>query len=182
MSERSSLTLRLRPTMLSDLDFVGTVEDDPDNRPFITPWERVQHEGAVRFPDFRHFIVEAGPGYPSAGFVILQGCRNPHGSVELKRLVLRAKSHDQGHGRACVRLLADMAFRDLGAHRFWLDVKSENGRALALYRSEGFVEEGRLRESVRSGNGFDSLIVMSMLASEHEALVEARDAVVAGAA
>ena len=29
MSERSSLTLRLRPTMLSDLDFVGTVEDDP---------------------------------------------------------------------------------------------------------------------------------------------------------
>ena len=179
---KAPLPLRLRPTMLSDLDFVGSVENDPANRPFITPWERVQHEGAVRFPDFRHFIVEAGPGYPSAGFVILQGCRNPHGSVELKRLVLRAKSHDQGHGRACVRRLADMAFRDLGAHRFWLDVKSENGRALALYRSEGFVEEGRLRESVRSGNGFDSLIVMSMLASEHEALVEARDAVVAGAA
>ncbi len=176
------LPLRLRPTMLSDLDFVGSVEDDPANRPFITPWERVQHEGAVRFPDFRHFIVEAGPGYPSAGFVILQGCRNPHGSVELKRLVLQASSHDQGHGRACVRLLADIAFRDLGAHRFWLDVKSENTRALALYRSEGFVEEGRLRESVRSGSGFDSLIVMSILASEHEALVEARDAAVAGAA
>ena len=153
--------------MLSDLGFVGSVEDDPANRPFITPWERVQHEGAVRFPDFRHFIVEAGPGYPSAGFVILQGCRNPHGSVELKRLVLQTKG--QGHGRACVRLLADMAFRDLGAHRFWLDVKSENTRALSLYRSEGFVEEGRLRESVRSGSGFDSLIVMSMLASEHEA-------------
>ena len=161
------LPLRLRPTMLSDLGFVGSVEDDPANRPFITPWERVQHEGAVRFPDFRHFIVEAGPGYPSAGFVILQGCRNPHGSVELKRLVLQTKG--QGHGRACVRLLADMAFRDLGAHRFWLDVKSENTRALSLYRSEGFVEEGRLRESVRSGSGFDSLIVMSMLASEHEA-------------
>ena len=153
--------------MLSDLGFVGSVEDDPANRPFITPWERVQHEGAVRFPDFRHFIVEAGPGYPSAGFVILQGCRNPHGSVELKRLVLQTKG--QGYGRACVRLLADMAFRDLGAHRFWLDVKSENTRALSLYCSEGFVEEGRLRESVRSGSGFDSLIVMSMLASEHEA-------------
>ena len=180
MTRPLPLRLRLRPTMLSDLDFVGSVEDDPANRPFITPWERVQHEGAVRFPDFRHFIVEAGPGYPSAGFVILQGCRNPHGSVELKRLVLQAKG--EGHGRACVRLLADMAFRDLGAHRFWLDVKSENARALALYRSEGFVEEGRLRESVRSGSGFDSLIVMSILASEHEALVEARDAAVAGAA
>ena len=159
--------LSLRPTMLSDLDYVVRCETDPANLPFITPWDRTQHEGAVRFPDFRHFIVEAGPGYPSAGFVILQGCRNPHGSVELKRLVLQTKG--QGHGRACVRLLADMAFRDLGAHRFWLDVKSENTRALSLYRSEGFVEEGRLRESVRSGSGFDSLIVMSMLASEHEA-------------
>ena len=48
--------------MLSDLDFVISVEHDAANRPFITPWERTQHEGAVRFPDFRHFIVEAGAG------------------------------------------------------------------------------------------------------------------------
>lgn len=170
--------LRLRPTMLSDLDFVQSVEDDPANRPFITPWERVQHEGAIRFPDFRHFIVEAGEGWPSAGFVILQGCRNPHGSVELKRVVLQPKG--RGYGRACVRLLAEMAFRDLGAHRFWLDVKEKNQRALALYRGEGFVEEGRLRDSVRSDPGYESLIVMSMLRAEHEAHVEARR-VLAGA-
>ncbi|MEO8835291.1 MAG: GNAT family protein [Caldimonas sp.] len=179
MSAADALSIRLRPTMLSDLDFVGSVEDDPANRPFITPWERVQHEGAVRFPDFRHFIIEAGDAYPSAGFVILQGCRNPHGSVELKRLVLQPKG--LGYGRACVRLLALMAFRDLGAHRFWLDVKSRNERALGLYRSEGFVEEGRLRESVRSEGGFDSLIVMSMLKPEHDALVTGRAAGVANA-
>ena len=173
-STRVAGPLRLRPTMLSDLDFVASVEDDPANRPFITPWERVQHEGAVRFPDFRHFIVEAGEGYPSAGFVILQGCRNPNASVELKRLVLQPKG--QGYGRACVRLLVQMAFRDLGAHRFWLGVRSANARALALYRSEGFVEEGRLRESVRSGSGFDSLVVLSMLKDEYEANVAGRDA------
>jgi diamine N-acetyltransferase len=164
--------VRLRPTMLSDLDFVITVEQDPGNLPFITPWERTQHEGAVRFPDFRHFIVEAGPQYASAGFVILQGCRNPHHSIELKRIVLQPKG--QGLGRACVRLLMQMAFRDLGAHRFWLDVKSRNLRAQALYRSEGFVEEGRLRESVRSADGWDSLIVMSMLENEYEALRDSR--------
>ena len=172
-AERTAVPLRLRPTMLSDLEFVATVEDDPANRPFITPWERVQHEGAVRFPDFRHFIVEAGDGYPSAGFVILQGCRNPNASVELKRIVLQPKG--QGYGRACLRLLAQMAFRDLGAHRFWLDVRSANARALALYRSEGFVEEGRLRESVKSGSGYDSLIVLSMLKDEYEAAVATRE-------
>ena len=167
MNVERGQTIRLRPTMLSDLDFVGSVENDPANRPFITPWERVQHEGAVRFPDFRHFIIEAGPAYPSAGFVILQGCRNPHGSVELKRLVLQTKG--QGLGRACVRLLARMAFRDLHAHRFWLDVKALNTRAKALYESEGFVVEGTLRDAVRIDGGYDSLIVMSMLASEYAA-------------
>ena len=125
--------LRLRPTMLSDLDFVVTVETDARNLPFITPWERTQHEAAVRIPDFRHFIVEAGTEYERAGFVILQGCRNPHRSVELKRIVLQPKG--QGLGRACVRLLKRMAFRDLKAHRFWLDVKALNTRALALYAS-----------------------------------------------
>ena len=169
---RGPAPVRLRPTMLSDLGFVSSIENDAANRPFITPWERVQHEGAVRFPDFRHFIVEAGEQYASAGFVILQGCRNPNGSVELKRIVLQTKG--RGYGRACVRLLAQMAFRDLGAHRFWLDVRSANTRALALYRSEGFVEEGRLRESVRNGDGFDSLIVLSLLKHEHEALAQAR--------
>ena len=168
--------------MLSDLDFVETVETDPANRPFITPWERTQHEGAVRFPDFRHFIVEApepvpaGPASPAlvrSGFVILQGCRNPHRSVELKRIVLQPKG--LGLGRHCVRLLKTMAFRDLKAHRFWLDVKSLNARALALYASEGFVEEGRLRESVRlsgdDADGYDTLVVMGMLDREYRARV-----------
>jgi len=169
--------LRLRPTLLSDLDFVVAVENDPHNLPFITPWDRTQHEGAVRIPDFRHFVVEGGGSHPAwgqrDGFVILQGCRNPHGSVELKRLVLQTKG--QGAGRRCVRLLKQMAFRDLHAHRFWLDVKLLNTRALKLYTSEGFVEEGRLRESVRvrseGADGYDSLVVMSLLDREYQARV-----------
>jgi RimJ/RimL family protein N-acetyltransferase len=160
---------RLRPTMLSDLDWVASVETDAANLPFITPWERTQHEGAIRFPDSRHFIVETGDGSERAGFVILQGCRNPNRSMELKRIVLQPKG--RGLGRACVRLLKRMAFRDLRAHRFWLDVKALNTRALALYRSEGFVEEGRLRESVRAGDGWDCLVVMSMLDREYDARV-----------
>jgi RimJ/RimL family protein N-acetyltransferase len=161
--------VRLRPTMLSDLDEVIAVEQDERNQPFITPWERIQHEGAVRFPDFRHFIIEVGTQPGPAGFVILQGCRNPHHSVELKRIVLQLKG--QGHGRTCVRLLKQMAFRDLKAHRFWLDVKKLNARALALYASEGFVEEGRLRESVQVAGGYDDLIVMGMLDREYQARV-----------
>lgn len=95
------MSLRLRPTMLSDLDWVVSLERDGANLPFITPWERPQHEGAIRFPDSRHFILEEGDALARVGFVILQGCRNPNGSVELKRLVLQPKG--RGLGRVAVR-------------------------------------------------------------------------------
>ena len=156
--------LRLRPTMLSDLDFVISVEQDPSNLPFITPWDRTQHEGAIRFPDFRHFIIEGGPALESAGFLILIGCRSRHQSLELKRMVVQHKG--QGLGRAALRMAKKVAFDDLGAHRLWLDVKTHNLQARALYDSEGFIVEGLLRESVRVEGGFESLVVMSML--QHE--------------
>jgi diamine N-acetyltransferase len=156
--------VRLRPTMQSDLDFVLSLEQDPDNLPFITPWERTQHEAAIRFPDFRHFIVEAGPELDAAGFVILIGCRSQNQSLELKRMVVKSKG--QGTGRATLRVVKKVAFDDLGAHRLWLDVKKRNERARALYAGEGFVVEGELRESVRVADGFETMVVMSMLQAE----------------
>ena len=163
--DRTTARVRLRPTMTSDLAFVLSLEHDPENLAFITPWQRTQHEAAIRFPDFRHFIVEGGEHLDAVGFVILIGCRSPHQSLELKRMVVQAKG--SGFGRAALRVAKKVAFDDLGAHRFWLDVKASNGRAQALYRSEGFVEEGRLRESVRTDDGYDALVVMSMLEREH---------------
>jgi RimJ/RimL family protein N-acetyltransferase len=156
--------VRLRPTMQSDLEFVLSLERDPENLPFITPWERIQHEAAIRFPDFRHFIIETGDGLDAGGFMILVGCRNQHLSIELKRMVVRDKN--QGFGRAALRVAKKIAFDDLGAHRFWLDIKRRNVRARGLYDSEGFVFEGELREAVKVEGGFDSLLVMSMLQEE----------------
>jgi len=156
--------VRLRPTMQSDLDFVLSLEQDPANLPYITPWEKIQHEAAIRFPDFRHFIIETGPGLEAGGFLILIGCRNPHQSIELKRMVVRDKQ--QGFGRAALRVVKKIAFDDLGAHRFWLDIKKSNSRAQSLYRSEGFVPEGELREAVKLQDGYDALVVMSMLQAE----------------
>ena len=162
--DRTAARVRLRPTMTSDLDFVVSLEQAPENIAFITPWERTQHEAAVRFPDFRHFIVEGGEGLVSVGFVLLIGCRDRNQSIELKRMVIQSKG--AGFGRAALRVAKKIAFDDLGAHRFWLDVKKRNTRAKALYDSEGFVVEGELRDAVKVEGGFESMIVMSMLQSE----------------
>jgi len=163
-SARPPARARLRPTMSSDLEFVLSLENDPANLPFITPWERTQHEAAIRFPDFRHFIIEGGPGLDSAGFLILIGCRSRHQSLELKRMVVNAKG--LGFGRAALRLTKKIAFDELRAHRLWLDVKSSNARAQALYDGEGFTIEGTLRDAVKVPGGFESLVVMSMLQRE----------------
>jgi diamine N-acetyltransferase len=82
-------------------------------------------------------------------------------------MVVRSKG--RGFGRAALRVAKKVAFDDLGAHRLWLDVKTHNARARALYESEGFVVEGVLRESVRTERGFESLTVMSMLLPEFAA-------------
>ena len=161
---RAAARVRLRPTMQSDLPYVLSLEQDPENLPFITPWERTQHEGAIRFPDFRHFVIEAGAALDAAGFLILIGCRSRHHSLELKRMVVQGKGG--GVGRAALRAAKKIAFDDLGAHRLWLDVKTHNQRAKALYDSEGFLVEGLLRESVRTEAGYESLVVMSMLQRE----------------
>ncbi len=164
-SRNQPVRVRLRPTMQSDLDYVLSLERDPENLPYITPWEKIQHEAAIRFPDFRHFIIEAGPDLERGGFLILIGCRNQHQSIELKRMVVQNKH--QGVGRAALRVVKKIAFDDLGAHRFWLDIKKRNTRAQALYVSEGFVFEGELREAVKVADGFDSLVVMAMLQEEY---------------
>jgi len=162
--DRTTARVRLRPTMTSDLEYVLSLEQDAENLAFITPWERTQHDAAIRFPDFRHFIIEGGEGLHAAGFLILIGCRSPNQSLELKRMVVQSKG--SGIGRAALRVAKKVAFDDLGAHRFWLDVKARNTRAKALYDSEGFVVEGELRECVKVEGGFESLIVMSMLRPE----------------
>ena len=159
-----SAHLRIRPTMLSDLDFVVSVEQDARNLPFITPWERTQHEGAIRFPDSRHFIVEAGDDWARVGFVILQGCRNPNRSVELKRIVLQTQG--RGLGRACVRLLKQTglprpARAPLLARRASRSTRARCActRARASSRKAGCARACAWAATTTAG--WDSLVVMS---------------------
>jgi diamine N-acetyltransferase len=157
--------VHLRPTTPADLDFVVGAEGDPDSAPFILPWTRERHAQALAEADLAHLVIEGPDGHGRAGFVLLAGLTSPHESIEFRRIVVTAKG--QGLGRAAVRAVKRLVFVERKAHRLWLDVKEHNARARSLYQSEGFVVEGVLRECLKSGSGFDSLVVMSMLAGEY---------------
>lgn len=152
----------LRPTRREDVDWVLGVEGHPDQRPWVTQWSRERHERFMGEAMCEHRVVEQANG--RCGYLLLRGAGHPDGSIELVRLVVTRKG--AGIGRRVLRATLHHAFDACGAHRLWLDVFEHNERARGLYSSEGFVEEGMLRECVLRDGAYRSLIVMSVL--EHE--------------
>lgn len=54
-------------------------------------------------------------------------------------------------------------FEEEQKHRLWLDIFDYKHPAFQLYTNEGFVEEGRLRESIKRDGRYETLIIMSIL-------------------
>lgn len=59
------------------------------------------------------------------------------------------------------------AFYDINLHKIVLYVVENNQRAIRLYEKIGFVQEGRLRQSVFKNGRYFDVIVMSILNSEY---------------
>lgn len=72
----------------------------------------------------------------------------------------------QGIGKKCVAFLLDYGFGELNLNRVWLSVLATNERALRLYQSMGFRQEGVLRQAQFKRDRFIDVIIMSMLRDE----------------
>lgn len=156
--------LTLTSSTPQDLPHILAAEADGDAAPFILPWRGEQHLAAMADPDCAHWAIRQADTGAWLGFVMLFGLNSPHRAIELRRIVCVPAG--AGVGRAALRAVMVQAFGALNAHRLWLDVKTGNARACHVYRSLGFVEDGVLRDCLREGEGFASLRVMSLLASD----------------
>jgi diamine N-acetyltransferase len=163
----------LRLTTESDLSFVLETEYQEENSQFIIPWSKQQHRAALQDEDVLHAIIETDVEKRAIGYVIIKGLRNVNQSIELMRVVITEKG--QGWGRETLRLIKAWAFETQKAHRLWLDVKENNTRARHVYEAEGFVVEGKLRECLKARDIFESLIIMSMLKDEYEAVKKKKE-------
>ena len=153
----------LREAAPEDLVFVMELEAEFCRRGFVGMDEAATHRAQMADPGCRYYVIEVRG--KAAGFVILRGLTSVNGCVELQRIVVAEPGG--GLGRAVLHAILGKVFDDFSAHRLWLDVYDHNHRARHLYRSLGFVEEGTLRESVRRGGEYWSLVVMSMLEREY---------------
>lgn len=159
-------SISVRSTSEADLDTILAMERSDDNTPFIRQWPREKHLQAISDKNIGHFVIQAADDDRIIGYIILIELENPDRAVEFKRIVINEKGN--GYGRAAVRFIKKYVFEELGFHRLWLEVLENNNRAYQLYKSEGFVDEGVHRESLRQGETFLSLKVLSMLSSEYE--------------
>ncbi|WNS42524.1 GNAT family N-acetyltransferase [Paenibacillus sp. MMS20-IR301] len=154
----------VRSTAAEDLDFVLAAERDGLNSRYVGKWSREQHAGALSDKDTVHLIVLNKAG-ERAGYVILTGLQDPNLTVCIKRIVIQAKG--RGYGTRLLAMLSSWVFTYTDTHRLWLDVKDHNARAQHVYAKAGFKPEGTLRECVRTEDGFDSLMIMSILRQEY---------------
>jgi diamine N-acetyltransferase len=159
--------INIRITQENDLDFVIESEQNPENVLYIEQWEKERHKKALSNKDILHLIVENAATCESIGYVILAGIESTSHSIEFKRIVICEKG--KGFGREALKLIKKTAFGKLNAHRLWLDVKYKNTRARNLYKSEGFIEEGILRQCILYNGSYESLVIMSILKNEYVA-------------
>jgi diamine N-acetyltransferase len=156
--------MTLRRGTVEDLSYILGLERTFRELGFVGGDDITVHQRRLADPDCWYCIVETESR--RAGYAILRGLTSVNGSVELKRIAISEPG--RGLGRRLLEAILKKAFDEFSAHRIWLDVFTENSRARHVYRSVGFVEEGVLRECVKHGDTYRSLVLMSMLESEYQ--------------
>ena len=155
----------LAETIISNIETICNIENDHNNKVFITSYDKDRHQQVIDSKDEEHLTVWDKATGNIIGFIILAGLENQNLSLEFRRIIIQSKG--KGFGRLCLQLTKEYCFMKLKFHRLWLDVFDDNERAINLYKSEGFQIDGHLREVIKQGDNYRTLILLSILENEY---------------
>ncbi len=155
----------LRLATPDDIPAILALERTPMAREFVGQWSEDRHRATLAGGDARYFVSETEWGEVQA-YAILRGIQESSRAIELKRIVVAVP--ERGLGRRMLNELIRIAFRELGAHRLFLDVYEDNARARHLYESLGFQYEGLMRDAARRDDQWCNLYLMSILETEYK--------------
>ncbi len=129
------MSVSLKPTTKSDLDFVLSVEGEPENSPHIGSWSREEHASVIASPSFWHLLIQRD-GWPEGYLIARDLCAEGKG-VFLKRIAVQAKGG--GLGRQAISQFIQ-SLSALAPSHIWLAVDEKNSRAQRTYKALGFEE------------------------------------------
>lgn len=87
-------------------------------------------------------------------------------SAEVGIMIGNKNYWNKGYGTEAMELLLQHGFETLNLHRIMLRVYAFNPRAIRSYQKAGFVEEGRMRQSVYKNGAYHDTLIMSVLRDE----------------
>lgn len=154
----------LRLATDADVAAIVELERTPMARAFVGQWSEERHLATMTGGDARYYISETEWGEVQ-GYAILRGLKETSGSIELKRVVVAVP--ERGLGKQILKEVMRIVFRELGAHRLFLDVFEDNARARHVYERLGFQYEGVMREAAERHGQWCNLRLMSILESEY---------------
>lgn len=150
MSAQLDRTPRYRRMTVADLDAVVAVEESI----YPHPWTRGNFADSLQ-AGYHCWVIECAGDL--AGYLVVMVAA---GEAHLLNLSVSAPWQRRGIGRSAVGFAVRLA-RDYGARQLLLEVRPSNQAAIALYRSEGFVEIGRRRGYYPAGDGREDALVMA---------------------
>lgn len=152
------------------------MEDAEIQKNFRFKSEDVKKEDALRF-------IEVAETEPIEGKDIHYAIADEHdeylGTISLKdvdlvarkaefAISLRRKAQGIGVGTAATKMLLEMAFNKFELERVYLNVLSDNEKAIHLYEKCGFIYEGEFRKHLFLRGEYKSLKWYSILKEDFE--------------
>jgi RimJ/RimL family protein N-acetyltransferase len=128
--------------------------------------EKMMVERMLRDVRSQWFTIFKLEDQEPVGIIGLVNQDERNAAAELRLVIGEVKDWGKGLGKEAVRLLLSFGFDSRGLHRIWLRVAEYNHRAIRLYRSCGFVEEGKSRHDHFHKGEWRDAYHMSMLDTE----------------
>ena len=160
----SGSKIRIINTVEADISKI--IECEISNNQFVNNYDKEKHIELLNDSDCLHLSLRRLDNDKLVGHMLVFGLDGVNDSLELRRIAINEKG--KGFGRDALQLLKRLCFKELKFHRLWLDVYDDNTRALSLYESEDFFQEGLLRDKFKTENGYRSQRVYSILESEYK--------------
>jgi RimJ/RimL family protein N-acetyltransferase len=126
-------------------------------------WQRLATD-----PNPHHWVIEADGG--CVGTAKLRVRKETDRRARFTVCILSPPHIGRGFGTETTRLVLAYAFEVLRLHRVEARVLAVNRRGLACFRSCGFVQEGRERESTLIDGEWHDCVVMGVLEHEYRRL------------
>lgn len=118
--------------------------------------------------DGKHWIIWHQEDEKVIGYISLINIDYDHFSADCMIEIGEVEYWGKSYGKMAMKILMHHVFIEMNFFRLALQVFSFNTRAINMYRSLGFVEEGRRRNALYRIPDFHDIILMSMLREEYK--------------